>query len=181
MSEQLAAIAAAAEAGASPETLVEQLEALHKSVLEDPQARTEFEREVLSVAGGIYLPHIFWIYLSAFLSDPDAYRAFLEYILQVYAQQPLNPFIDKRMQPLLYVYFSEEAPFYLSRLWDTLRRSALPEKYDFLQRVQQKMTRIPKTVKIFRDKFELIGEYLPNFEALAMPLPELRASLASQG
>ncbi len=181
MSEQLAAIAAAAEAGTPPEELLPQLEALHQSVLEDPEARAQFEREVVSIAGGIYLPHIFWTYLAAFLSDPDAYRAFLEYILQVYAQQPLNPFIDKRMQPLLYVYFSDEAPFYLSRLWDTLRRQALPEKYEFLQGVHQKMSRIPVTVKIFREKFELIGDYFPNFEALAMPLPELRASLEPQG
>lgn len=181
MSEQLAAIAAAAEAGTPPETLLEQLEALHQSVLEDIDARAQFEREVLSIAGGLYLPHIFWTYLSAFLSDPDTYRPFLEYILQVYAQLPTNPFIDTRMQPLLYVYFSDEAPFYLSRLWDTLRRHALPEKYDFLQEVHRKMERIPATVRIFREKFELIGEYLPNFAALEMPLPALRASLESQG
>ncbi|MCX7606783.1 MAG: hypothetical protein N2170_05930 [Bacteroidia bacterium] len=178
MSERLEAISAAAAQGADPEELIAQLEALHQEVLEDPAARATFEREVLSIAEGLYLPHIFWIYLSAFLQDKESYRPFLEYILQVFAQQPSSAFIEKRMKPLLYVYLSEEAPFYLNRLWDYLRRYARADKYEFMDNMRSFVQKNPSTVDIFRKKFHILGSYMPDFEAMTLPLSQIQASFS---
>ncbi|MEN3041512.1 MAG: hypothetical protein ABDH66_08260 [Bacteroidia bacterium] len=178
MLDKLQEIAQAAQNGASPEELVAQLEALHEEVSADDQVRMDFEREVLKVADGVYLPHIFWIYLGGFLDDKDAYRPFLEYILQVYSQLPPSAFVDKRMRPLLYVYFTEEAPFYLDKLEAYLKRYARPDKYALISDVRAYIQRNPNTVGVFRQKFALLKGYMPNFEMLSMPLPHLRASLA---
>lgn len=177
MQDKLNEIAQAAAEGTPPEEIVAQLEALHESVLEDEKARSEFEQAVLKVADGVYLPHIFWIYLSAFLNDREVYRPFLEYVLQVYAQLPPSPFVDKRMRPLLYVYFMNEPAFYTNKLEAFLHRYAHPEKRSLVQDIRAYIQRNPTTVRIFQQKFALLKDYLPNFEMLSMPLPELRASL----
>lgn len=177
MQDKLNEIAQAAAEGAPPEAIIAQLEALHESILEDNEARSEFEREVLKVADGLYLPHIFWIYLAAFLGDKEVYRPFLEYVLQVYAQLPPSPFVDKRIRPLLCVYFTNETPFYTDKLEAFLHRYAHPEKRSLVQDIRSYIQRNPSTVRIFQQKFALLKDYLPNFEMFSMPLTELRASL----
>ncbi|MCS7188831.1 MAG: hypothetical protein RMJ66_03580 [Bacteroidia bacterium] len=178
MSEKLASIEEAFANGSPPEEVIQRIEALHQEVMHDPELRMNFEKEVLNVAQGLYLPYIFWIYLAAFLQDKESYRPFLEYILQVFAQQPSNPFIEKRLRPLLYVYFSEESPFYLDRLWDYFSRYANADKYSFMDKTRSLIAKNPATVEIFREKFRLLSAYMPDFEALALPLAQIRESLA---
>ncbi|MCX8112071.1 MAG: hypothetical protein N3E49_02575 [Bacteroidia bacterium] len=177
MLTKLQEIAQAAAEGSPPEELIARLEALHEEVSGDENARLEFEREVLKVADGLYLPHIFWIYLGAFLEDKETYRPFIEYILQVYAQLPPSPFLEKRMRPLLCVYFTEEAPFHIHKLEASLKRYARPEKQTLFSDIQNFIKRNPTTVQIFRQKFSLLKQYLPNFEMFSMALPQLRAAL----
>lgn len=178
MREKLEAIAQSATDETPPEEVIAKLEALHEEVSDDDDLRAEFEREVLKVAQGIYIPHILWIYLSAFLEDRETYRPFLEYILQFYAQQPLNPFVDKRIRPLLCIYLSEESTFYIDRLKALLERYALPEKREFFDEVQAYIRRNPTTVRIFRDKFRLLKDYFPSFDLFSLPLPHLRQQLS---
>lgn len=178
MKERLEAIAA--QAAVSPEEALAQLEALHQEVLDDPEARTLFEQEAPKVAEGLYIPHLFWTYLAAFRQDPATYRPFLEYLLQLFVQQPPSPFVEKRLRPLLCVYLSEESPFYVERLWDFFQRHALPEKYEYMEAVKNFITRNPNTVEVFRKKFDLVGEYFPDFELFSLPLPQLRQELESQ-
>lgn len=184
MQEKLNEIARSAAEGTAPETLVAQLEALHEELIQagDDEARADFEREVLRVADGIYLPHIFWTYLGPFLdrTQRETYRPFLEYILQVYAQLPASTFVDRRMRPLLYVYLTEEAPFYIDKLDAFLGKYAHPEKLALFQEVRAFIQKNPNTVRIFREKFALLKDYVPDFEMLAMPLPTLRASLGQK-
>ncbi|MCX7980355.1 MAG: hypothetical protein N3A68_04825 [Bacteroidia bacterium] len=176
MSERLKEIAALAE-NTPPEELVKRIESLHQEVLEDPDQRTAFEQEAPTVADGLYLPNIFWIYLAAFLQEPETYRPFLEYLLQVFVQQTPNAFVEKRLKPLLYVYFSLESEFFLDKLWETLRRYGRPERLSFLQSIRDFIKKNTATVSIFRQKFALLAEYMPDFEALALPLPQLRQTL----
>ncbi|MCS7297933.1 MAG: hypothetical protein RMK19_05635 [Bacteroidia bacterium] len=177
MSEALQEIEKAAAEGLPPEELIARLEALHEKVYSDEEQRIEFERDVIKVANGIYIPHIFWIYLSAFIGDKDAYRPFLEYILQVYAQFPPHPLVDKRMRILLCVYFQEESRFYLDKLEDYLRKRSHPEKYKLIKDAQEFTNRNPRTSDIFRQKFYLLRDYSPNFELISTPLPHLRETL----
>lgn len=177
MLEKLKEIAQSAE-GSSPEDLIARLEALHEEVSQDDQLRAEFEREVLRVADGVYLPHMFWIYLGGFLQDKEAYRPFLEYILQVYVQLPPSPFVDKRMRPLLTVYFSEESSFYIDRFEDFVKRYARPEKQNLPTEIRRYIQKNPTTVRIFREKFALLKDYAPNFEMFSMALPHLRLALS---
>ncbi|MCS6896014.1 MAG: hypothetical protein NZZ60_07730 [Bacteroidia bacterium] len=178
MLDKLREIAQAAQNGAPPEELVAQLEALHEEVSADEQSRMDFEREVLQVADGVYLPHIFWIYLGAFLDDKDTYRPFLEYVFQVYSQLPPSPFVDKRMRLLLYVYLTEESAFYLDKLEAYLKKYARPDKYSLINDIRSYIQKNPNTVGVFRQKFALLKGYMPNFEMLSMALPHLRASIA---
>lgn len=184
MQEKLNEIARAAAEGADPQTLVAELEALHEELMQasDDETRADFEREVLHIANGIYLPHIFWMYLAPFLdkAQRETYRPFLEYILQVYAQLPCSSFVDKRMRPLLYVYLTEEAPFYVDKLNAFLGKYAHPDKQALFQEVRAFIQRNPNTVRIFREKFRLLKDYVPDFDMLAMPLPTLRTSLGQK-
>ncbi|MCS7163292.1 MAG: hypothetical protein NZ958_08240 [Bacteroidia bacterium] len=179
MEEKLSAIKEAAQQGSPPEALLSELEALHESILEEPEARRLFEKEALQIADGIYLPHLFWMYLAAFLQDKEAYRPAIEYLLQVFVRQPSNPLVEKRMRPLLCIYFSEEAPFYKDRFLEYARRYGYPEKQRFLEKVLEFIPRNPSTVSIFRRKFALIGEYFPNFELFALPIQQIEAELKS--
>ncbi|GIV23837.1 MAG: hypothetical protein KatS3mg025_1496 [Bacteroidia bacterium] len=176
MSERLKEIAALAE-NTSPEELVKHIESLHQEVLEDPDQRATFEQEAPTIADGLYLPNIFWIYLAAFLQERETYRPFLEYLLQVFVQQPPNAFAEKRLKPLLYVYFSLESEFFLDKLWETLKRYGRTDKLSFLESVRDFIKKNPTTVSIFRQKFELLADYMPDFEALTLPLPQLRQTL----
>lgn len=178
MKERLEAIAA--QAATSPEEALAQLEALHQEVLEDPDARTSFEQEAPRVADGLYIPHLFWMYLAAFRQEPALYRPFLEYLLQLFVQQPSSPSVEKRLRPLLCIYLSEESPFYVEKLWDFFQRHARVEKYEYMEAVRKFIERNPNTVEVFRKKFNLLGEYFPDFELFSLPLPQLRQELGSQ-
>ncbi len=178
MIDRLQAIAA--QAATSPEEALAQLEALHQEVLENPEARRTFEQEAPKVADGLYLPHLFWMYLAAFRRDPASYRPFLEYLLQLFVQQPSSPAVEKRLRPLLCIYLSEESPFYIEKLWDFFQRHARVEKYEYMESVKSFIARNPNTVQIFRKKFELVGDYFPDFELFSLPLPQLRQELEGQ-
>lgn len=177
VSERLKEIAEKAAAGAAPEEVVAELEALHQEISEDVEARAAFEREVPSLADGLYIPHLFWMYLAAYQQDPESYRPFLEYLLHIYAQHPPSPFVEKRLRPLLYVYFSAESPFYLNRLWDYFRRHARPEKYEILENVRNFIEKNPSTVDIFKRKFSLLADYMPDFDLLFLPISQIQATL----
>jgi len=42
------------------------------------------------------------------------------------------------------------------------------------------LARNRNTGEIFRQKFDLVGEYFPDFELFSLPLPRLRQELESQ-
>jgi len=87
--EALEQIEAAQKEGKTPEQLLSLIESLHASFLEgDPEERAAFEEALLTVADGLYLPHLFWMYLAGFLEDREAYRPSLEALLRTFATLP---------------------------------------------------------------------------------------------
>ncbi|MDT7941945.1 MAG: hypothetical protein RQ993_01565 [Bacteroidota bacterium] len=174
--EALEQIEAAQKEGKTPEQLLNLIESLHASFLEgDPEERAAFEEALMTVADGLYLPHLFWMYLAGFLEDREAYRPSLEALLRTFATLPPNPLAEENLRLLLYVYFSEEEPFHLERLWHLLAQEATPEKLAYFQRVKTLTERNPLTVRIFREKFRLLGPFFPNFDHLRLPLPQVRS------
>lgn len=96
--EALEQIEAAQKEGKTPEQLLSLIESLHASFLEgDPEERAAFEEALLTVADGLYLPHLFWMYLAGFLEDREAYRPSLEALLRTFATLP--PQSHCRRQP----------------------------------------------------------------------------------
>jgi len=174
--EALEKIESAHQAGESPEKLLNLIESLHVEFLDgDPDARAAFEDAVLPVADGLYFPHLFWMYLAGFLEDQEAYRSSIESLLRTFATLPPNPLAEDNLRLLLYVYFSEEDPFHLDRLWHHLHQEATPEKRDYFHRVKTLTERNPLTVQIFREKFRLLAPFFPNFEQLRLPLSKVRS------
>jgi len=114
------------------------------------------------------------MYLAAFLEEPEAYRPSLEALLRTFVQLPPNPLAEENFRLLLYVYFSEEEPFHMERLWHLLEQEATKEKIEYLRRVRDLTHRNPITVKIFQKKFRLLAPFIPNFDQLRMPLPQVR-------
>ena len=173
--EVLQKIETAQKEGQTAQSLLNLIESLHAQFLEaEPDTRAAFEDAVLTVADGLYLPNLFWMYLAAFLEDREAYRPSLEALLRTFVQLPPNPLAEENLRLLLYVYFSEEEPFHIERLWHLLEQEATKEKMDYLKRVRNLIHRNPITVKIFREKFRLLAPYMPNFDQLRMPLPQVR-------
>lgn len=175
MEEALQKIETAQKEGQTPEQLLHLIESLHADFLEtEPEVRAAFEDAVLTLADGLYLPNLFWMYMAGFLEDPETYRPSLEALLRTFAQLPPNPLAEENLRLLLYVYFSEEEPFHIERLWHLLEQEATKEKLEYLKRVRELIHRNPVTVKIFQDKFRLLAPFFPNFEHLRMPLPQVR-------
>ena len=173
--EALQKIETAQKEGQTAQQLLSLMESLHAQFLEaDPDTRAAFEDAILTVADGLYLPNLFWMYLAAFLEDPQAYRPSLEALLRTFAQLPLNPLAEENLRLLLYVYFLEEEPFHLERLWHLLEQEAIREKMEYFKRVRDLIHRNPITVKIFQEKFRLLAPFIPNFDQLRMPLPQVR-------
>jgi len=174
--EALEKIESARQAGESPEELLHLIESLHAEFLDrDSDARTAFEEAVLTIADGLYFPHLFWMYLAGFLEDQEAYRPSLESLLRIFATLPPNSLAEDNLRLLLYVYFSEEDPFHLERLWHQLHQEASPEKLSYFQHVKTLTERNPITVRIFREKFRLLAPFFPNFAQLRLPLPQIRS------
>ena len=174
--EALEKIETARQAGQSPQELLHLIESLHTEFLDgDSDARATFEEAVLTIADGLYFPHLFWVYLAGFLEDQEAYRPSLESLLRTFATLPPNPLAEDNLRLLLYVYFSEEDPFHLERLWHHLRQEATPEKLSYFQHVKTLTERNPTTARIFREKFRLLAPFFPNFEQLRLPLPQIRS------
>ncbi|MCS6790592.1 MAG: hypothetical protein NZ580_06395 [Bacteroidia bacterium] len=184
MLQELQAIQQALAEGLAPEEAIARLEALHEKLMENPEERSQFEMEVLPMADGVYMPHIFWIYLAAFLQSEESradYRPFLEHILQVYAQLPPSPFVEKRLRPLVHIYFAEDSPFYMDKLHEYYKSFAHPEKRDFIKRVKSYLQRNPKTVSILRRKFHMLTSFFPNFQLFSLPIPELEKVIGAHG
>ncbi len=166
--------------GESPESLYPTIEAHYLQLLEtDSDERLAFEEAIAPLAEGIFIPNLFWIYLQGFLQNPEDYRPFLEYLLLTFAQLPPNPTAQKRLKPLLYVYFSQEEPFHLKRLWDRLEQEANLQQMQYFQQMRALTERNPLTTDTFRRKFSILGEYLPNFDQLFLPLPQLKRLYSS--
>lgn len=166
--------------GESPESLYPTIEAQYLELLKaDSDERPAFEEAIAPLAEGIFIPNLFWVYLNGFLQSPEDYRPFLEYLLLTFAQLPPNPTAQKRLKPLLYVYFSKEEPFHLKRLWDRLEQETNMPQMQYFQKVRSFTEHNPITVDIFQKKFAILGEFLPNFDHLFLPLPQLRCLYTS--
>ncbi len=173
--EALQQIEAAQKEQQNPEQLLNLIESLHLHFLEgDPDARATFEDAVITVADGLYVPNLFWMYLAGFLEDREAYRTSLEFLLRTFAKLPPNPLAEENLRLLLYVYLSEEEPFHIERLWHILEQEGSHQKLQYFQRVRTLIHRNPQTVQIFRAKFRLLASFIPNFEQLRIPLPQVR-------
>ncbi len=159
-----------------PAALLHLMEESHAALLEaDPEERFAFEEEVATLAGGLYIPHLFWMYLAGFKEEPEAYRASLEALLLTFAKLPSQPMAEDSLRLLLYVYFSEEDAFHLERLWHQIEQEATYEKILYFQHVRQLIEKNPTTVRIFREKYHLLAPFFPNFDQLRLPLPQVRS------
>jgi len=165
--------------GENREEVLEALKAYHTEVLGDPEANREFELEVLDKCGGIYTPYVFWLAVRGFLYN-EVDKAFLFRVADAFANSNFEEEEQKKMKPLLMIYFAQEREFEMDRLWAQVVSKAHPSVKAYFEKVLRFVQQGSPMVKAFQEKFELLKDYYPDFHLLNLPVSQLREELGEE-
>lgn len=155
------------------ESLIGALEPIHKELLED---REQFNRFLVQTAerfGGAYIPHLFFHKLSEFLDTPEE-RAYLQELIRVFAESNFEEEEQKKLKPLLVVYFAKEKEFEHGKLKTMYFDKAHPEVREYFMRLLNFTQKNKKATEMYIEKFDLLKGIFPDFHLLGLPITQLR-------
>jgi hypothetical protein len=158
-----------------------QLMALHQQTFSDPEAYAYFTALAPSIAGGMYIPYLFWIGLNYFLDDTenDDLRQLLFALLQQFTESDFEENDQRNLKPLLIVYLAAEKEFERDRIKAHIFDKAHPQVRDYYMKALYFATEKPTTRDTFREKYLLLRSYFPDFAQLHLPVTQLREALGA--
>ena len=158
--------------------ILKEITALHKEQMQEEGYNFQtFSAEIAPRFGGIYIPYLFWEGLNYFFSAPE-YRIVLSQIIADFADSNFEEEERKLIKPLLVTYFNTEKEFELDKLHTRVIEKAHPSVQEYFESLTEFVTKNKSSVEMYVDKFDLVKNFFPNFELMALPLVKLKERLA---
>lgn len=161
------------------EEIIAELTALHKQALQaGGEDAEEFFRNAPHVAGGAYIPYLFWIELAQFRRGEES-RERLFFLLESFVNGDFEEAIRQRMKPLIVIYYLHERQFEIDKLNTTIVSKAHPQVQEFFQHLNEFVETNQTATRAYEEKFNLLMDYFPNFELFELPVQDLEEQLSS--
>lgn len=153
--------------------VIGQLYSIHEAWRDDTDSLNEFVLRVISRCDGVYIPYVFWAKLNAFLKNQDE-RIYLYEIIKAFASSSFEEAEQMMMKPLLITYFSQEKEFEIHKLQSLIFDKAHHTVRDYFNKLVAFVQKNEASRKMYREKFELCGNRMPDFELFSLPITQLR-------
>lgn len=156
---------------------IEALDELHREVWGQADEARKFRLAALRVAGGAYLPNIFWAELAAHMRN-EGNREMIVEIMQAVADSNFDEAMLNNLKPLLVVYLSREKQFELDKLWSFVIEKTYPRVKEYFDKLLLFVTKNQHSVATYQRKFDMLRDSFPDFERYSHPLTRLEEELA---
>ncbi len=156
--------------------LIKELKVLHTEAGEDEDGFNRFLVQSAERFGGTYIPYLFWDKLSYFDENPDE-RIYLHELLRAFSVSNFEEEEQKLMKPLLVTYFSKEKDFEINKLKAKVIEKAHPEVKEYFQKLLSFVEKNKNATEMYREKFDMLKEFYPDFELLNLPITQLKEKL----
>jgi hypothetical protein len=155
------------------------LKEIHLELLsEDPETLRYFVFDAARVAGGIYIPYLFWMELVKFIEDnPD--EEVLYHLIDCFATSDFEEEERKKMKPLLAIYFAHQRDFAVDRVKSHIVSNSHPQVRDYFLALLRFKEQNKKSIEAYTHKFRLLKGYYPNFEMFNLPVSRLEEELSA--
>lgn len=159
------------------EEIVKGLLELHLSI-EDVDTLNRFAVQASERFGGIYIPYLFWDKLAAFLESDDE-RFFLQDLLKAFSNSNFDDDEQRKMKPLIITYFAHEKEFEVNKLKSLMIDKTHPTVKEYFYSLIQFVEKNKRSTQMYKDKFELLRQAVPDFQLMAMPITQLKDKFQS--
>jgi hypothetical protein len=157
---------------------IEQLAALHASLLEDAELLETFRLNALTTCNGHYLPHLMWVALADFDTEPESARLRIFDILFSLATSDFDERLRNAIKPLAVVYFSKEKQFEIDRVHARVVDGAHPLVKEWFDKAIAFVQKNGHSAQAYVHKFNLLKARFPDFDRFNMPIARLEEELA---
>ncbi len=162
--------------GAKP-ALIKELLLLHQDAMEDGDNLNRFTVQAAERFGGAYIPYLFWDRLALFYDDPFE-RDYLFQLVNSFAVSNFEEDEQRLMKPLLITYFAVEKEFERDKIIAQIAAKAHPEVREYLEKLFTFVEKNQRSTDMYREKFELLRNVMPDFNLFQLPITQLRDQLA---
>jgi hypothetical protein len=132
-----------------------------------------FRNQVMDVAGGVYIPYIFWMELSLFFKNTN-HRTVLFDVIKAFCNSAFEDEEKKKMKPLLITYFANEKEFEMDKIQGLIVDKAHPSIREYFQKITSFVTKNKNSTGTYLEKFRILMEDYPDFELLNLPVSKLK-------
>ncbi len=157
---------------------IESLSALHRSLLDDPELLETFRLNALTACSGHYLPHLLWVALSQFDTEPEAQRKKIFEVCKALADSDFDDRLQAAMKPLMVVYFSKEKEFEIDRVHSRVVDGSHPKVKEWFDKSIGFVQKNSHSAQAYVHKFNLLKGRFPDFDRFNMPVARLEEELA---
>ena len=176
MTDQLDAINAAYYESEDKEAAIEALQALHVPLLRKPDELRPFVHQAARVAGGTYLPYLFWIELVKFMDGKGDSELLYDLVL-AFTESDFDEEDLHKIKPLLVVYFAKERVFQIDRIKAQIVEKSHPSVRDFFYDLYKFVETNHVSTQTYHTKLVMLKKYFPDFERFELPIPQLEEEL----
>lgn len=156
-------------------TLIE----VHQAVLQnEDETLTYFSEAIKERFGGIFIPYIFWMELVTFAED-QSNREKIHELIDTFTQSNFEVEEVKKMKPLLITYFALEREFEINKLKTLIINKAHPDVQEYFRKIVSFSEKNKTSVDMYKEKFDMLNKFYPNFELLKLPVIKLKEKLAA--
>ncbi len=156
--------------------LVQALTDLHIQTQDDRDAFNRFLIQAAERFGGVYIPYLFWQKLSEFI-DTSEERAYLQELIKVFIESNFEDEEQRKLKPLLVVYFAKEKDFEVDKIRTQYIESAHPQVREYFHKLLRFVETNKKATNMYIEKFEMLRDAFPDFELLNLPITQLKEKL----
>lgn len=139
---------------------------------DDADAAALFSRLAAEVAGGVYIPYLFWVALHRFLKT-EGQREVIAELFAAFGRSNFDEATQLQLKPLAVVYFMHEKEFEVDRLKSRVIQKLHPTVQEFFQKTLEFVEKNRKSAIAYQQKFALVGAEFPDFERFNQPLAHL--------
>ncbi|MFN0203687.1 MAG: hypothetical protein ACKVTZ_19325 [Bacteroidia bacterium] len=158
--------------------VIEDLATLNQKVVEDaPALLDKYLVLAAKSMGGVYIPYVFWYKLGEFYEETVATRVFLQELIRIFANSDFEEEEQRQIKPLLIVYLAREKEFEIDKIRTLIIDKTHPKVKDYFYKLFAFVEKNQKSTQMYTDKFNLLKDYVPNFELLSQPVSKLKEML----
>lgn len=159
------------------ETAIAALNGYFEQLWQDQEAAKIFASQAAQVAGGAYIPHLFWPALHRFLKE-DTGRDVIAELFEAFGNSNFDEETQKIFRPLAVVYFMHEKEFEVDRLRTRVLHKLHPGVQEYFEQLIEFNEKNHRSAVAFARKFALVGDRFPDFELFNQPLAHLEEQLS---